>query len=105
MPIKNLKDTLDGLIVALCADYDRREEIILGRMAQRRVDNELRYINFKIFDATAEIVGEGRAADFIREIGQRIGFVNAADHYMSEGTYKHYKALVKENLVRKLYLK
>ena len=56
MPIKNVKDTLDALIVALCADYERREEIILGRMAERRVDNELRYINFKMFDATAEIV-------------------------------------------------
>ena len=74
-------------------------------MAERRVDNELRYINFKMFDATAEIVGEGRAAEFIREIGQRIGFVNAGEHYMSKVTYKYYKALVKKNLVKRLYLK
>lgn len=105
MQTKAVKDTLDNLVVALCMDYSRREEIILGRMADRRIDNELRYINFKMFDATAEIVGESRAETFINEIGNRIGFASSSELYMSEGMYKRYKSLVKENIIKKLYLK
>ena len=105
MQIKNIKDSLDNLVVALCMDYKRREGIILERMADRRIDNELRYINFKMFDAAAEIVGEANAASFIKEIGYGIGFVNSSEHYMSEGTYKKYKALVKQNIAKRLYLK
>lgn len=105
MSVKRVIDSLDNLVFALCADYGRREEIILGRMAERRVDNELRYINFKMFDAAAEIVGESRAALFIREIGRGIGYAHSAEAYISEGTYKDYKLRVKENIVKRLYLK
>ena len=105
MQIKTVKDTLDNLVFALCADYERRAGIILARTAERRVDNELRYINFKMFDAAAEIVGEARAEAFIREIGTRVGYVNSSELYMSEGTYKNYKSLVKKNIAKRLYLK
>lgn len=105
MSVKRVINSLDNLVVALCTDYARREEIILGRMAERRVDNELRYINFKMFDAAAEIVGESRAETFIREIGKGIGYANATELYISEGTYKNWKASVKENIAKRLYLK
>lgn len=105
MSVKRVIDSLDNLVVALCADYERREKIIIGRMAERRVDNELRYINFKMFDAAAEIVGESRAATFIREIGRGIGYANSAEPYISEGTYKNWKSSVKENIAKRLYLK
>ena len=105
MQSKALIDTLDNLIRALCADYERRERIILKREAERRVDNELRYLNFKIFDAAAEVVGEGRADAFISEIGGAVGYAKSCVDCLSEGTYKRYKSQVKENIAKKLYLK
>ncbi len=98
-------DTLDFLVRALCADYKRRESIILKREAERRVDNELRYLNFKLFDAAAEIVGEGRADLFIAEIGASIGYAKSRVEYLSEAMYKQYKTEVKRNIAKRLYLK
>ena len=105
MQNKKLKDTLDDLIRALCADYFRRAAIIENRDAERRVDNELRYLNFKIFDAVAEVVGEGRAEIYISEIGASVGYAKSTLGYLSEGTYKNYKTLAKENIAKRLYLK
>ena len=105
MQNKNLKNTLDDLVKALCADYSRRADIIERRDAERRVDNELRYLNFKIFDAVAEVVGEGRAEIYISEIGSSVGYAKSELGYLSEGAYKNYKTLVKENIAKRLYLK
>ena len=104
MQTKNVKDSLDGLIRALCADYGRREEIISSMSAERRVDNELRYLNFKIFDAVAEIVGEARARQFIEEIGNSKGYAKSKIEYISEGTYKRYKWLIRKNIAKRMYL-
>ena len=105
MQNKVIVDTLDLLVRALCADYRRRERIILAREAERRVDNELRYLNFKLFDAAAEVVGEGRADNFISEIGASVGYAKSRVEYISEGMYKQYKSQVKQNIAKRLYLK
>lgn len=104
MQNKSVRDSLDTLVGALCLDYGRREDIILTRQAPRRVDNELRYINFKIFDAVSEVVGEARADRFIREIGARIGYAKSRVEDYSESVYKNYKLLVKQNIIKRLYL-
>ena len=104
MERKNVKDTLEELIKALCLDYWRRDKIISSMCAERRVDNELRYLNFKIFDAVAEVVGEERASKFIEEIGSSVGYAKSGIEGISEGTYKRYKWLVKKNIARRLYL-
>ena len=104
MQNKALLDSLDMVVRAMCLDYSRREKIILSGMAERRVDNELRYINFKIFEATSAVVGEGKAALFISEIGKSIGYANSDVEYMSEGLYKKYKSEVKHNIAKNLYL-
>ena len=96
--------SLDLLIVALCADYQRRKEVIEKRQAHRRVDTEFRYLNFKIYDAVAEIVGEELAELFIYEIGNKVGYARSEVEAMSESTYKIYKKRVKDNLSVKLYL-
>ena len=98
------QESLDLLIVALCADYQRRKEVIENRSARRRVDTEFRYLNFKIYDATAEIVGEELAELFIYEIGNKVGYANTEVDSMSESTYKIYKKKIKDNLSVKLYL-
>lgn len=98
-------NTLDILISALCLDYARRKELIEGGLCARRVDTELRYYNFKLFDASAEIVGEELAEDFICEIGTHTGYAASrlAD-LMCERTYKTYKKGVKDNIALRLYL-
>ena len=97
-------DSVDNLIVALCLDYFRRKSAIEEKSAPKRVDTEFRYLNFKMFDAAAEIAGEGMAEKFIYEIGKRIGYAKSALSSVSESTYKTYKSLIKANIAKKLYL-
>ena len=99
-----VKNTLDELLRALCADYERRRRLIEGREMPRRVDMELRYLNFKIYDATAEIVGEGAADMFIKEIGSGVGYAKSEIDNLSETTYKDLKRLARQNIAKRLYL-
>lgn len=99
-----LTATLEGLIVALCADFDRRREAIASGRIERRTDTELRYLNYKLLDAAAEIVGEGESEIYIREIGAHTGYA-ASRSAVSESTYKKYKMLVKASIAKKLHLK
>lgn len=96
--------SLDTLISALCLDYGRRKSLIEGRTCPRRVDTELRYYNFKLYEAAAEIVGEELAEVFIYEIGARIGYAGSEVEGMCERTYKTYKRRVKDNMALRLYL-
>ena len=98
------EESLDFLIVALCADYERRKGVIENRSAERRVDTEFRYLNFRIFDAAAEIAGEEDAEGFIQDIGERIGYAKSELWHLSEGTYKDYKRCIKDNIAKKLHL-
>ena len=96
---------LSDIIVALCRDYDRRSAAIATRSSTRRVLMEYKYINTRIFDAAAEIVGSKNAETMIREIGWRIGYASSDLYTMSEGAYKNAKLGVKDNIAVKLYLK
>ena len=99
-----VNDSVSGVVIALCADYQRRKEAIEKRIASHRVDTELRYYNFKMFDAAAEIVGDEYAEEFIREIGESIGYAHSSVDEISETTYKKYKKLIVENISRALHL-
>ena len=101
---KVLEDSLGALVKALCADYERREELIRGGEIPRRVDTELRYMNYKIYDAAAEIAGEKFSKLLIYEIGAGVGYAHTKIDTVSECTYKLYKKLAKENIAKKLYL-
>ena len=92
--------TLDTLIVALCADFERREE----RCEDRRVAMEFKYLNARMLDAAAEIVGHRYAAIIIYEIGNRIGYAKSVVPDISESEYKRNKIAVKLNVARKLHL-
>ena len=97
-------NSLDRLIVALCLDYKRRREIIEARTASRRTDTELRYYNFKLYDAVAEIVGERFAEGYIDEIGRNIGYAKSALYCFSEVTYNEYKRRALDNIAKRLHL-
>lgn len=98
--INGYTDTLDGVVVALCRDYMRRER----RTDNRRVMMEHKYINTKMREASGEIVGDRYAEVMIFEIGERIGYAASAIEDISESTYKRRKAEVKLAIARKLYL-
>ena len=102
--IKEREGTVDGLVVALCADYERRRQALSSREIAFRTAAELRYLNFKIRDAASEIVGEGDADIYIREIGERIGYAYSALENICERTYKTRKRAVTTNIAKKLHL-
>ena len=104
MALWKLENSLELVICALCLDYERRRAAIEGRTHSKRTDTEFRYYNFKIYDAAAEIVGERFAEQYVREIGERIGFAGSEVNCVSEVTYKKYKRLIKENIAKKLHL-
>ena len=96
--------TLERLITAICADYERRCEEIVGGRVNVRVEMEYKYMNHRIFEGAAEIVGSELASAYINEIGSRTGYVNSRDPSSSEGRYKSDKKEVKLNIARKLHL-
>ncbi len=99
-----LEKCIDTLVSALCADYERRARAIEGRSASLRVDTEFRYLNFKIYDAVAECVGEDICEIFIREIGLHTGYANSALNCMCESSYKEYKRRAKRAIAESLHL-
>ena len=98
--------TLDGICVALCADFRRRARAIAERSLSRRTIFEYRYLNDRIFFATLSLVGEGESAyRYIEEIGNKVGYANSyfADE-ISEVTYKKRKAEIKRRILVALHL-
>lgn len=94
---------VDAVVVALCADFDRRVCVLRDGKVSHRVEMEYKYLNYKMLGAAAEIVGEESAILYIREIGTRIGYANC--HSLeSERTYKNKKREVKYNIAKRLNL-
>ena len=93
-------DSLDTLIVALCADFERRSH----GSPDRRVAMEFKYLNTRMTEGAAEIVGHRLAEQMILEIGRRIGYASSMIEDISESTYKRKKQAVKRSIARKLYL-
>ena len=95
---------ISNIITAYCADYKRRKTAILERSYSRRVIMEYRYINSRLYDAAAEIVGSYYAERMIEEIGGSVGYTRSAIMNLSEVAYKKYKARIKLLMAKKLYL-
>ena len=102
---KPLIKSLDNIVVALCDDYPRRQCIIESGEASRRVVMEYKYLNYKIFEGAAVIVGLDRALLYINEIGKKTGYVNSRlFEIISETTYKNKKTCVKRKIAENLSL-
>lgn len=93
-----------NIVVALCADYDRRKNAIAEREISRRVRMEYIYINTRMLNAAGEIVGFAVAESFIREIGSGIGFASSELDCVSESAYKAMKRRIKIKIAENLYL-
>ncbi len=99
-----LPDTLDGLIVAFCRDYKRRQDAISERNFSHRTQMEYRYVNYRIEEGALEICPVNCVEKFIDEIAMRRGYANSEIDCMSEVTYKRQKQEIKFNIARKLHL-
>ena len=99
-----LVKSLSSVIVALCADYGRRESAILSGEISPRTKMEYKYINHNIYEGAAEIVGERFARLYIDEIGYKVGYAYTAHPAVSETEYKLEKRAVRENIARRLHL-
>lgn len=95
---------LENLIVALCADYLRRADIISRRDAPYNVIMEYRFLNYRIMNAAVEIAGTRDAMLFIYDIGNNIGYAASDLLSLSEVVYKERKLEVKYNIARRLSL-
>ena len=102
--VKAEAGSLDNLVSALCRDYERRRRALSAPGISFRTAAELRYINFKIHDAVAEIVGEEDAELYIREIGEHIGYAYSDVPDICERTYKTRKRAALTNIAKKLHL-
>ena len=99
-----VSDTADELIVALCRDYERRKNALFDGVLPHATEMEYKYLNYKIFDAAAETVGERLAEVYVAEIGARTGYANSTVDSVSEATYKQRKKKIKEAISKKLHL-
>lgn len=105
MGARNIADSFDMLIVALCADFDRRDRALSGGNLERSVEMEYRYYNYKIYQAAAEVVGAPEARMYINDIGARRGYASSSVEAISDTTYKRRKSEVFGNIARTLHLK
>ena len=69
-----------------------------------RVKMEYEYLNSRIFDAAAEIVGVEFAEIFIDEIGNSTGYAKSEAAFYSEHRYKELKCSAADNIAKKLHL-
>ncbi len=103
MRVQSDKNLIDEVAVSLCADYFRRRRCIEDKSVGKRVRMEYAYINAKILDAAASIVGTVYAEIYIREIGARIGYASSEVDNISEVTYKKKKKEVKAEILKNIY--
>lgn len=105
MPAKEvMPKEVDGIVVALCADYFRRKKLIENRDAGYSVIMECRFLNYRILDAARQVAGDVEAEIYIRDIGGRTGYTKSKLNRLSEGNYKEKKAAVKIAIAKRLLL-
>lgn len=95
---------VSSIIEVLCAHYDIRENAIREKTVSPRVRMEYVYINSKMLDGAAEVVGRPYAKKFIMDIGRGVGYANTKIDAFSETYYKKSKQAVKRKIAEKLHL-
>ena len=102
--VVSLPLTLDKLVVAFCADYGRRREAVAEGSMGMRTEMEYKYLNHRIFEGAAEVVGAELAELYIEEIGSNVGYANSKHPASCEAGYKREKREVKLSIAKKLHL-
>lgn len=95
---------IDDIVVALCADYQRRKLAIAEGSVPKRVRMEYVYINTRMFAAASEVAGFASAERIIDEIGRKVGYANSDIGNLCELSYKSIKQRTKRRIAKALYL-
>lgn len=95
---------ISDIVVALAAHFEARERAIAERSVTPRVRMEYVYINSKLLDAAAEVVGTRYARSFIMDIGREVGYVHTEIDAFSETYYKKSKQAIKKKIAERLHL-
>ena len=95
---------IDDIVIALCADYERRKICAREESVPKRVRMEYLYINTRMLAAAGEIAGIYFAEIIIREIGSKTGYANSEIDSVSELSYKKIKQKAKRQIAKALYL-
>ncbi len=95
---------LDSLIIAYCADYLRRADVISQRNAPYNVIMEYRFLNYRIMNAAVEIAGTRDAIYLIKDIGENGGYAKSNLCVLSETLYKERKRVLKIHIAKRLSL-
>ncbi len=98
-----ISDGARRVVVALCSDYERRKKAIEEHTVTPRTENEYKYYNYKIYDATAEIIGRKNAERMIADIGAERGFAKSDITDFAEAAYKYKKRTVIGNIAKSLH--
>ena len=93
-----------SIVEVLCAHYDIRENAIREKSVSPRVRMEYAYINSKMLDGAAEVVGRPYASKFIMDIGRGVGYANTKIDAFSETFYKKSKLAIKRKIAENLHL-
>lgn len=93
-----------NIVVALAAHFETREKAILKKSVTPRVRMEYIYVNSKMLDAAAEVVGMKYAKEFIMDVGQERGYAKSKIDAFSEACYKKSKQAVKRKIAERLHL-
>jgi hypothetical protein len=105
MPVSSLMEkSLQEVVIALCADFERRQQAIKEKALPARVLLEYKYLNLRIIEGAMEVAGINNARIFIDDIGARRGYAHSSIEGLSEVSYKRIKAEVKRNIAGKLAL-
>ena len=98
-------NTLEEVVRALCADYDRRNECIEQKTVSRRVRMEYAYINARMLEAAHSVCGSEIGTGFIEDIGRGRGYAKSdLAECFSEKLYKTKKTEVIMSIARSLHL-
>ena len=92
------------LVIALCADYDRRERILRRGAATPDVLSVFESLNRGIDRAVAETCEIGIRTDIRRDIGAKRGARRTQLYFLSEGTYKRRKRDAQHRIAEELHL-
>lgn len=95
---------LDSLVVAYCADYTRRADVISKKNAPYNVIMEYRFLNYRIMNAAVEIAGTRDAIYLIKDIGENGGYAKSNLCAISEKMYKERKRVLKIHIAKRLSL-
>lgn len=104
MTHEKLPPEAQRVVIALCADYDRRERALCKGDADAAVLANYACLNRTIDRAVAAVCEEGICRQIRADIGARRGARRTPLYYLGEGTFKRRKRAAEYHIAKALSL-